>query len=302
MTTTRVASTGHRVSWWQRLPLHVVVIGVIILWSIPTLGLLVSSFREPSAIASSGWWEAFRHPDQFTLANYERVLGEQGMGRAFVNSLLITVPATILVILVAAHAAYALAWMRFPARGPIFLVIVGLLVVPLETTLIPVLRLFSHTTIEHQLPILGGNAFGTASYTGMWLAHTGYGLPFAVFLLRNFFVSLPRDLIEAAHLDGASDLQVFWRVILPLSLPAIAALAIFQFLWVWNDLLIALVLLGDPTLAPMTLKITNLVSSFGTSYQVLTAAAFVSMALPLVVFFAFQRFFVQGMLAGAVKG
>jgi alpha-glucoside transport system permease protein len=136
----------------------------------------------------------------------------------------------------------------------------------------------------------------------MWLAHAGYGLPFAVFLLRNFFVSLPRDLVEAAHLDGASDLQVFWRVILPLSLPAIAALAIFQFLWVWNDLLIALVLLGDPTLAPMTLKITNLVSSFGTSYQVLTAAAFLSMALPLVVFFAFQRFFVQGMLAGAVKG
>jgi alpha-glucoside transport system permease protein len=169
-------------------------------------------------------------------------------------------------------------------------------------TLIPVLRLMGRLTIDQSLPLLGGNLFGVSSYTGIWMAHTAYGLPFAIFLLRNFFVALPADLIEAAQLDGASDWTIFRRIILPLSVPAIAALAIFQFLWTWNDLLVALVLLGDATLAPMTLKITNLVSSFGTSYQLLTAAAFISMAVPLAVFFAFQRYFVQGILAGATKG
>lgn len=286
----------------RRVPLHLLVVAVAVAWSVPTLALLVSSFREPQAIASSGWWHAFRAPGEFTLDNYRSVVEQRGMGRAFVNSVLITAPATLLVILVAALAACAMAWMRFPARGLIFLVVVGLLVVPLETTLIPVLRLMSRLTIDHETPLVGGNVFGVSSYTGIWLAHTAYGLPFAVFLLRNFFVRLPRELIEAAHLDGASDLQVFLRVILPLSLPAIASLAIFQFLWVWNDLLIALVLLGDPNISPMTVHITSLVSSFGSAYQVLTAAAFVSMALPLAVFFAFQRFFVQGVLAGAVKG
>jgi len=152
------------------------------------------------------------------------------------------------------------------------------------------------------VPVIGGRVFGTGSYAGMWLAHTAYGLPFAVYLLRNFFGSLPRDLFESAYLDGASDLRVFFRIVLPLSMPAIAALAIFQFLWVWNDLLIALILLPDPNLAPMTLKITNLVTSFGSQYQLLTAAAFISMALPLLIFFALQRYFVQGILAGAVKG
>ena len=287
---------------WARAPLHAAVVGVAVLWSIPTLALLVSSFRDPVAISSSGWWQAFGAPGELSLDNYVTVMTQRGMGRSFVNSVLITVPSTLLVLFIAALAAYALAWMRFRGRSALFLVMVGLLVVPLQTTLIPVLRLMAHLTIERELPLLGGNVFGVSSYTGIWLAHTAYGLPFAVFLLRNFFASLPRDLIEAAHLDGASDWQVFTRVVLPLSLPALAALAIFQFLWVWNDLLIALVLLGDPGLSPMTLRITNLVSSFGSSYQVLTAAAFVSMALPLVIFFAFQRFFVQGILTGAVKG
>jgi alpha-glucoside transport system permease protein len=218
------------------------------------------------------------------------------------NSLIITVPSTMLVILVAALAAYAFAWMNFPLRNFLFLVIVGLLVVPLQVTLIPVLRLYRELTIETELPILGGNLFGVNSYAGIWIAHTAYGLPFAVYLLRNFFGGLPRDLFESAYLDGASDLKVFTRIVLPLSMPAIAALAIFQFLWVWNDLLVALIFLGDPDRAPMTLTVSNLVSSFGTAYQLLTAAAFISMALPLVIFFALQRYFVEGILAGSVKG
>jgi alpha-glucoside transport system permease protein len=192
--------------------------------------------------------------------------------------------------------------MEFAFKDTLFLVFVALLVVPLQMTLIPVLRLYSTLQVDTELPILGGNLFGTGSYTGLWLAHTAYGLPFAVFLLRNFFGSLPRELFESAYLDGASDARVFWRIVLPLSTPALAALAIFQFLWVWNDLLVAIILLNDPDLVPMTVRITNLVSSFGQGYQVLTAAAFVSMAVPLAVFFALQRYFVQGLLAGAVKG
>jgi alpha-glucoside transport system permease protein len=286
----------------SRTPIHLAVIGLAVVWSIPTIALLVSSFREPTAIAASGWWNAVKEPFEFTIDNYQRVLEQRGMARAFVNSLVIGIPSTVFVILVAALAAYAFAWMRFPARNMLFLVVVALLVVPLQMTLIPVLRLYTNLTFDVELPLLGGNLFGVSSYTGMWAAHTAYGLPFAVYLLRNFFGALPRDLIESAYLDGASDLRVFFRIVLPLSVPSLAALAIFQLLWVWNDLLVALILLGDPDLAPMTLTITNLVSSFGSQYQLLTAAAFISMALPLVIFFALQRYFVQGILAGAVKG
>jgi alpha-glucoside transport system permease protein len=292
--------TGRRLA--ARVPLHLALIGLMVLWSVPTIALLVSSFREATAIASSGWWNAIKEPLDITVDNYQRVLEKQGMARAFFNSIIITVPSTVLVILVAAWAAYAFAWMKFPARNVLFLLMVALLVVPVQMTLIPVLRLYTNLTIDAELPILGGRIFGTSSYVGMWVAHTAYGLPFAIYLLRNFFGSLPRDLFESAYLDGASDLGVFFRIVLPLSMPAISALAIFQFLWVWNDLLVALILLGDPDLAPMTLKISNLVSSFGTNYQVLTSAAFISMALPLVIFFALQRYFVQGILAGAVKG
>ena len=285
----------------SRVPLHAVILLIMVLWSIPTIALLVSSFRDPTAIASSGWWTAFKDWD-FTWDNYQSVLDHRGMADAFFNSIVIAVPSTILVILVAAAAAYAFAWMEFPARNVIFLLIVAMLVIPLQMTLIPVLRLYTHVTVDGDVPIIGGRWFGTNSYAGLWLAHTAYGLPFAVFLLRNFFGALPRDLFESAYLDGASDFMVFRRIVLPLSMPAIAALAIFQFLWVWNDLLIALIFLGDPSMFPMTVQIQSLVSSFGTNYQVLTAAAFVSMALPLVVFFALQRYFVQGVLAGAVKG
>lgn len=297
---TGALQTGRRLA--GRVPLHLALIGLMVLWSIPTIALLVSSFREATAIASSGWWNAIKDPFELTVGNYRTVLEKQGMARAFFNSVIITVPSTVLVILVAAWAAYAFAWMRFPARNVLFLLMVALLVVPLQMTLIPVLRLYTNLTVDAELPILGGRIFGTSSYVGIWMAHTAYGLPFAIYLLRNFFGSLPRELFESAYLDGASDLRVFFRMVLPLSMPAISALAIFQFLWVWNDLLVALILLGDPNLAPMTLKISNLVSSFGTNYQVLTAAAFISMALPLVIFFALQRYFVQGILSGAVKG
>jgi alpha-glucoside transport system permease protein len=285
-----------------RVPLHLSLVGLMVLWSVPTIALLVSSFREPVAIASSGWWNAIREPFDLTVENYNTVLEKQGMARAFFNSLIITVPSTVCVILVAALAAYAFAWMKFLGRNLLFLVMVALLVVPVQMTLIPVLRLYTDLTVDAELPFLGGRVFGTSSFVGIWVAHTAYGLPFAVYLLRNFFGSLPRDLFESAYLDGASDLGVFFRIVLPLSMPAISALAIFQFLWVWNDLLVALILLGDPNLAPMTLKINSLVSSFGTNYQVLTSAAFVSMALPLFIFFALQRYFVQGILSGAVKG
>jgi alpha-glucoside transport system permease protein len=284
------------------VPVHLIVLGLMILWSVPTIALAVSSFREPAAIATSGWWNAIRSPLDLTLDNYRTVLDQRGLGQAFVNSLIITIPSTVMVVLIGSLAAYAFAWMRFPGRELLFLVLVALLVVPLQTTLIPVLRLLTAARIDVEVPLIGGRLLGVGSFPAMWLAHTGYGLPFAIYLLRNFYGSLPRELTEAAYMDGASDFRVFSRIVLPLSMPAIAALAIFQFLWVWNDLLIALVFLGDPSLAPMTLRITNLVSSFGTSYQLLTAAAFVSMALPVTVFLALQRYFVEGILAGAVKG
>lgn len=286
----------------SRMPVHAILVALALAWSIPTIALLLSSFRPPGDVVTSGWWNAITSPLDFTLDNYRDVVERRGMGRAFRNSLIITIPSTILPIMVAAFAAYAFAWMKFPGRNLLFLVMVGLLVVPVQMTLIPVLRIYTSVSIDADMPLLGGRVFGTSSYPGIWIAHTAYGLPFAIFLLRNFFGSLPRDLFESAYLDGASDMRVFFRIVLPLSMPAIAALAIFQFLWVWNDLLVALIFLGDPELAPMTLRISSLVSSFGTQYQLLTAAAFLSMIIPLLIFFALQRYFVEGITAGAVKG
>jgi alpha-glucoside transport system permease protein len=285
----------------SRGPLHIVIVGLAIIWMVPAVGLLVSSFRSKQAIASSGWWTAFAHPLEFTIQNYSAVLSQNDMWPSFLSSLLIAVPSTIILILVSALAAFAFAWMRFPFRDILFFVVVGLLVVPLQMTLIPVLRLYTNLSLN-------------GTFLGIWLAHTAFGLPFAVFLLRNFFSALPRDLFESAFLDGASNLVVFFRIVLPLSVPALAALAIFQFMWVWNDLLVALVFLGGnpdlipgadlptPGSGPMTLTISSLVSSFGSDWQLLTAAAFISMILPLIVFFALQRYFIQGILAGSVKG
>ena len=272
----------------SRAPLHGVIVGLALLWTIPTLALFVNSFRTRQDITASGWWNAFIDLS-LTFSNYTDVLDQENMARSFLNSIIITVPSTILVILVAAFAAYAFAWMRFRGRNLLFIIVVALLVVPIQATLIPVFRLLT------DLNLIG-------EFWGLWLAHTAYGLPFAIFLLRNFFGALPRELMESAFLDGATDLRVFFRLLLPLSVPALAALAIFQFMWVWNDLLVALIFLGDPDKAPMTLTISNLVGRFASDQHLLTSAAFISMALPLFIFFALQRYFVQGILAGSVKG
>ena len=276
-----------------QFPLHIVVVSICLIWMMPSVGLLISSFRSRNAVLSSGWWTVFQHPfdfTQYTLENYINVLTAQGMGRAFLNSLIITIPSTIIPITVAAFAAYAFAWMEFPGRRTLFAIVVGLLVVPLQMTLIPILRVYN------QIGLSG-------TFLGIWLAHTGYGLPFAVYLLRNFFGGLPRDLFESAFLDGASQLTAFFRLALPLSVPALASLAIFQFLWVWNDLLVALIYLGGAEkVAPLTLKLSSLVNSLGQNWHLLTAAAFISMVLPLIVFFSLQRYFVRGILAGSVKG
>lgn len=279
----------HRLaSAMSRAPLHGVIVGLALLWTVPTLALFVNSFRTRQDINASGWWNAFTDLS-LTFSNYTNVLDQENMARSFLNSIIITVPSTIMVILVAAFAAYAFAWMRFRGRNLLFLIVVALLVVPIQMTLIPVFRLLT------DLNLIG-------EFWGLWLAHTAYGLPFSIFLLRNFFGALPRELLESAYLDGASDLRVFFRLLLPLSVPALAALAIFQFMWVWNDLLVALIFLGDPDKAPMTLTISNLVGRFASDKHLLTSAAFISMALPLFIFFALQRYFVQGILAGSVKG
>ncbi|MDQ7028568.1 MAG: carbohydrate ABC transporter permease [Ardenticatenia bacterium] len=279
--------------WAARFPLHAIIITISLLWMTPTVGLLVSSFRPRDAVRSTGWWTVFVNPfdfTQYTLENYVAVLTAQGMGRAFLNSLIIAVPSTLLPLALAALAAYAFAWMEFPGRQTLFAIVVGLLVVPLQMTLIPILRLYN------QLGLSG-------TFLGIWLAHTGYGLPFAVYLLRNFFGALPRELFESAFLDGASWFTAFTRLALPLSVPALASLAIFQFLWVWNDLLVALIYLGGTErVAPLTVRLSTLVNSLGQNWELLTAAAFVSMALPLALFFSLQRYFVRGILAGSVKG
>lgn len=271
--------------------LHVVLIGLSLVWLLPTVGLFVSSLRPAQLIATTGWWKAFTTtPFSFTLENYAHVLSQANMGRSFFNSLLLAIPSTVMPILIAAFAAYAFSWMRFPGRNVLFLLIVGLLVVPLQVTLIPVLRMFVATGLSGTMP-------------AVWIAHTAYGLPFAIYLLRSFMDELPVEMMESAALEGASHAQIFFRLVLPTSVPAIASLVIFQFMWVWNDLLVALIYLaGSPAVQPMTVTISSMVNSYGGGWEYLTAAAFISMLLPLVVFFGLQRYFVRGILAGSVKG
>jgi len=286
-----------RVAAWRppflrSLPLRLTVFFICAVWTLPTLGLLVTSVRNPANITSSGWWTALLHPfepNQWTLSNYATVISSDGMGSAFINSLIVTIPSTVIPITIAAFAAYAFAWVPFRGRGILFTIVVGLLVVPIQMSLIPILQIYS-----------AGNLYG--SFLGIWLAHTGFGLPLAIFLLYNFISQLPRDLFESASIDGASHLQIFTRIVLPLSIPALGAFAIFQFLWVWNDLLVALVFLGpgaEVRVLPTALY--QLIGSRGGSWHLLTAGAFLTMVVPLIVFIVLQRAFVRGILAGSVK-
>lgn len=281
---------GGYLKGWSGSVLTILVIVIGLLWSIPTFGLFVASFLPATKITSTGWWTGLVPPWNFTIQNYANVIQAQGMGQAFINSLIISIPGTIIPTLLGAFAAYAFAWMTFPGRDWIFFGVVALLVVPSQIALEPVFVLFSSLGF-------------TGTYLSVWIAHTAFGLPFAVFLLRSFFAGLPKDLMESAYIDGASTWRTFWTIALPLSVPALASLAIFQFMWVWNDLLVSLIFLGgNPSVAPMTLTVADLVGTYGQNYPVLTAAAFISMALPLIVFFSLQRYFVRGILAGSVKG
>lgn len=382
----------------NKLPTHIIVILTMIIWIVPTLGLLITSLRPPEAVGNTGWWTVFkpqnaigpyatycaechgtdgralpqadltnpeliaRYPrslqllamlrkdingqphmgdtslpspqeaadiasylrqgdvaaSNFTFNNYidalvgyrgrstytadcaagtqppdikcnlSDILNPRGMGRAFINSLFVTLPATFLPILFAAFAGYAFAWLDFKGRFLLFALLVGLQVVPLQMTLVPISRFYAQVGLN-------------GTFLGVWLFHTGFGMPYAIYLMRNFLGTLPRDLFESAYLDGASHWTAFRQLVIPLAMPAIASLGIFQFLWVWNDLLVSLVFLGGTT-PVMTYQISNMVTSLGSGWQVLTAAAFLSMLLPMIVFFSLQRYFVRGMLAGAVKG
>jgi alpha-glucoside transport system permease protein len=286
----------------------ILVLLLTVLWTVPTVGLLVTSLRPPADVARSGWWTAFTHP-AFTLDNYRTVLFQSSFGSSggllpyLVNSLAIAIPSTIIPLVVAAMAAYCLAWVRFRGSDTVFFVIFALQVVPLQMALIPLLRLYSGGAHIGALTILPPLGAGTTPYLPVWISHTMFAMPMAIFLLHNFIAQLPKEVVEAAMVDGANHFRIFRSIALPLSAPALASFAIFQFLWTWNDLLVGLTFAGGTAqVAPVTVRLAQLAGNFGRNWELLSAGAFVSIAVPLLVFFCLQRYFVRGLIAGSVKG
>jgi alpha-glucoside transport system permease protein len=263
---------------------------IAVLWTVPTFGLLLTSFRPQVSILTSGWWTWFTNPE-FTLDNYEETLfGGSALSTYFVNSIVITIPAVVIPVTLACLAAYAFAWIKFPFRDTLFVAVFALQIVPLQIALIPLLRLYVDLDVN-------------GTFWPLWLSHSIFALPLAIFLLHNFMRDIPQDLIEAARVDGAGHVTIFTRIMLPLMTPAIAAFSIFQFLWVWNDLLVAITMAGGtPDVAPLTARIAELSGSRGSDWHLLSAGAFVAMVVPVLVFLLLQRFFVRGLLAGSVKG
>ena len=269
-----------------RAPIHIILIAVGIFWLIPTLGLFLTSLLDPTQFTEQGWWNIISEPSLATLDNYDQVFNTEAITSALWTTVLISVGGTVLPIFVAAMAGYAFAWLEFPGRDWLFIAVIAMLVVPIQMALIPIFSLYSNVGL-----------FDTV--LGLILFHTAFGLPFAIFLLRNYFAGIPRDILESARIDGATERQIFFRLMLPLGLPAIASLAIFQFLWTWNDLVVALTF--GQTVTPVTVAIFSDLRQFGANIQLIAPASFLSLLVPLAVFFTFQRYFVQGLLAGSVK-
>ena len=273
---------------WVRIVLAI----ICIIWVVSTFGLAVTSFRNQTDATNSGWWTLFTSQANFTrltFENYGDLFAQADMDTAFVNTLAITIPATIIAILIAAFAAYAFTFMQFPGRDLLLILIVGLLVVPTQVALVPLLKIFGNLGINGTFPAI-------------WIAHIGFGMPLAVYIIRNYMATLPREVIESAKIDGASHFQTFWKLILPMSTPVLASFAIFQFLWVWNDLLNALIFIGPNNNAPLSIALVSLLGQQGQGWQLLTAGGLFMMIVPILVFLSLQRYFVRGMTAGAVKG
>ncbi len=286
------AAAKPRSAWWRKLfgrsVVNVVLVVIALFWLVPTVGLLVTSFRPPEDYFTSGWWHAITSPLTLTLNNYAHILQTGGIGDALLTTAIITVSATVLVVVIASLAAYAMVFLQWRGRDAVFVLIVALMVVPLQMALIPVASLYRTVGLFSTLP-------------GVVFFHVAFGLPFAIFLMRNFYTGIPKDLLEAARIDGANEWMMFRRIVLPLGKPALASLAIFQFLWVWNDLLVSLVFLANNPHVPITVAIFSQLRQFGANIDLISTASFISMIIPLAVFFAFQRYFVRGVLAGAVK-
>jgi alpha-glucoside transport system permease protein len=277
---------GKLIRFTMRAPVNIFIVLLGLLWLIPTLGLFLTSILPAQAFTVKGWWQIFSKPSLATWSNYDQVLHNHAITHSLWITVQIAVGNTLIVVIVGALAGYAFAWLEFPGRDWIFLVVIGLLVVPLQMALIPMFTLYNHLSLYDTV-------------LGIVLFHVAFGLPFAIFLLRNFFAGIPKDIMESARIDGASELRIFVRLILPLGLPAIASLAIFQFLWTWNDLIVALTF--GQNVQPITVAIFSNLRQFGANIDLIAPASFISLIIPLAVFFAFQRYFVQGLLAGSVK-